>query len=359
MTRFRWTPEDTRRLLEAAAEFGPDRQYLSAILRIPKVTLDNAVNRLCRQEYQAAVESYWAKQRALRELAPTGISAPTPVSAPGAVLGPIAPFEVPLLAGLGAVEGAAFGAVVYGDLQIPFHDPAVVGCVLEVAQALQPNLLLNVGDLLDCWEISDFDKDPHRFEGLQDDIDLARVHLHQAGQAAPTARRVWLCGNHENRLRKAIWRTQGVAREMMRLDVVKEALTWQKLMRLAEIGWEYIEPEQQSHAELIPKVVTKHGTVVRKWSGWTAKAEWERYGRATLSGHTHRLGAFFHRDHNGVIQSWESGCCCSLSQQYGSDFDWQQGFLVVTQSADQAILAVEPVSVRDGRCLWRGKVYRG
>jgi hypothetical protein len=111
-------------------------------------------------------------------------------------------------------------------------------------------------------------------------------------------------------------------------------------------------------ADLLPKFILKHGNVVRKWSGWSAKGEWERYGKSGASGHVHRLGMFFHRDWNGNHVWAETGCLCSLNPDYMRDPDWQQGFVVASFERSTGAFQVEPVYIHRGNAVWRGKVYR-
>jgi hypothetical protein len=88
---------------------------------------------------------------------------------------------------------------------------------------------------------------------------------------------------------------------------------------------------------------------VRKWSGWSGKGEWEKYGRSGVSGHTHRLGWFVHRDHNGNSNWAETGCTCLLESPYGVDFDWQQGFVVMTWNQDHRLQDTQFVSIQGRR----------
>jgi hypothetical protein len=220
-----------------------------------------------------------------------------------------------------------------------------------------PDVIVNVGDLVDCWQISRFDKDPARLDTLQENIDQARSHLHQIAQLAPKARRVILEGNHENRLGRAIWKLEGAQREFARLRVFQQAMTWPNLLQLDSIGWQFVSERDQSRTQILPKIITKHGTVVRKWSGWSGKGEWEKYGRSGVSGHTHRLGWFVHRDHNGNSNWAETGCTCLLESPYGVDFDWQQGFVVMTWNADYRLQETQFVSIRDGAAIWNRKEY--
>ena len=345
----RITEAEKRSILKHVAAYGPDRIQAAAALGLTEVRLNNAI-RTMRSEYRAAVESWERRVIAERQV--------TPVPREAAVLDlPVRPFEVAIPAPPPPQDGTPFTALVYGDTHFPFQDAPTLECVAAVAVALQPTALVHIGDLVDCFQISRFDKDPNRLDSLQDNIDEARVHLWQMANLCPNSQRYLLEGNHEDRLRRTLWELMGAQRELPKLRNVKKATEWPELLDLTSIGFTWIPTHQQSTSGILPKIVAKHGTAVRKWSGWTAKAEWERYGRATVSGHTHRLGAFFHRDHNGVVQSYESGCTCLLDQEYCVDPDWQQGFLVYSWSEDRALMTVEPVSVRDGKALWRGRVY--
>lgn len=273
---------------------------------------------------------------------------------------PPKPFEVEIPRLIKAVSGQQIVAVLFGDTHIPFEDKNAVALTLSIISDAKPDFVVHTGDLVDCWQISRFDKDPNRLDRLQDNIDESRKLLHQISQIAPSSKKYLLEGNHEARLRKLIWRLEGAFRELPRLDIIQENLTWPKLLGLAEIGWEFLSEEVQTKTPILPKLITKHGTVIRKWSGWSAKAEWEKYGRSGVSGHSHRLGLFKHRDANGVATWIETGCTCQLDPHYGfgSDFDWQQGCVVLTWSKDYKLLNVEMVSFRGNRAIWRDKEYK-
>lgn len=311
------------------------------------------LNRYHREAYVQASDDYFATRKG-SELRPS--PAPT-VAAPASTFPldvPVRPFAVKIPApAIKTSKNAAFKAVIYGDTHVPFHDPQAVKIVQAVAKDATPDVLLNVGDLVDCWSISRFDKDPTRKDSLQDNIDESRNHLHEMAQVAPKARRVLLEGNHENRLGRLICSLEGAHRELPKLRAFQAAMTWPVLLELDAIGFEWVPERAQSRTPILPKLLSKHGTVVRKWSGATAKGEWEKYGASGVSGHTHRLGQFLHRDHNGTASWIETGCTCLLDPPYGTDFDWQQGCVVLTWNHDRRLMQTELISMRDGSALWR------
>ena len=245
-------------------------------------------------------------------------------------------------------------ALIFGDTHVPYQSPKALKVINKIALDLQPDSVIHIGDLVDCWSISDFDKDPLRRDTLQDNIDEAAALLGSIRRALPKAACYLLEGNHEDRLRRTIWRMNEKQRELARLRDFQTSMTWPSLLKLGT-DWTFVPSAGQAKFRILPKLVTKHGTVVRKWSGQSAKAEWERYGKSGLSGHTHRLGSFFTNDFNGAHIWTETGCTCDINPQYVEDPNWQQGCVVVSYVGDR--FAVEPIYIQNGHAVWRGKDY--
>lgn len=274
---------------------------------------------------------------------------------------PPRPFAVPLARVARATDGKAVKAVVIGDTQVPFHDPAAMQIARGIISAVDPDILLHMGDHNDCWQISDYDRDPNREGSLQDDIDVAKEELHQLAQCAKKARRVLLEGNHEDRLRRLIWRLPGGAIELAKLRVFKQTMTWPYLLGLDEIGWEWIETDRQSRTPVLPKLISIHGHQLKGSTtveGANARKAIQKYGRSCIVGHHHRACFLGRRDHNGQTFGIETGCLCLLDgQPYGSDFNWQQAVTVIDWTRDHRIMNVQSVMIRDGRALWRGQEF--
>jgi hypothetical protein len=269
-----------------------------------------------------------------------------------------APFAVPIPRPAKLTPGTPLRSVVYGDVHFPHQDQAALEILYAVIKDVRPDIIVNLGDTADCYTISAYDKDPQNIHGLQDEIDLVRAHLHQVAQLAPQAQRYYLEGNHEDRLRRLIWTLPGTASELARLRAFQQAMTWPNLLDLDEIGWTWVESAGQTHHKILPRIITKHGDIVRRWSGMSAKGEWERYGQSGISGHVHRMGRFYTSDRNGAHTWVEAGCLCDTDPRYTRDPNWQNGLVVVEHSADRQRFEMHLVYVQDGRALWRGQDYR-
>lgn len=210
------------------------------------------------------------------------------------------------------------------DLHIPYFDPFAWQLTLNIVKEVKPTKINILGDALDFYQLSTFDKDPKQLENgrLQEDFDKWFYMATMLQSVAPeTCEYTYLPGNHEDRLRRYLNRNP----ELYGL----RALELPSLMRLDDLGIQFHESE----VEIVPNLlVGKHGDVVRKDSGFSAKGELEKekYAISTITGHTHRLGTHYARTRTRVVKAHENGCLCLLNPEYVKNPNWQQGVTMVT-----------------------------
>lgn len=254
-------------------------------------------------------------------------------------------------------EGDLVTAFEYGDSHFPFQDEPSLAIAQAIVEDERPNFIVHKGDGLDARTLSRFDKDPNRKETLQDEIDLFRAHLAAMRLASPDSRFIYLEGNHEDRLRRTLWNLEGPSAVLGQLTAFQKAMTWPALLGLDELGVEFIPYGEQSKREILPKFITKHGSVVRSKSGATASAEQAKYNKSGSSGHTHRLGVVWHRDSNGAHVWAETGCTCKLDPEYCVDPDWQNGAVFWTFDKQTGAATPELIYIHNGLAVFRGRVY--
>lgn len=254
-------------------------------------------------------------------------------------------------------RGELVTALLWGDTHAPYHDPAVLAIYQAIAEDTQPSHLVHMGDGVDCYKISTYEKDPERLESQQDEIDMTREHLAAMRKASPRSQMRYLEGNHEDRLRRLLWRLEGPAAVLTSLTAFKQAMTWPALLGLKDLQCKFVPYHDQTQSLFLPKFIVKHGNVVRKRSGMTAYAEWEKYGMSGASGHTHRLGQFMHRDHNGSHIWIETGCGCDLNPTYCQDPDWQNGAAFLAFEPETGAFEATSIYVHRGFTVFNGKVY--
>jgi UDP-2,3-diacylglucosamine pyrophosphatase LpxH len=211
------------------------------------------------------------------------------------------------------------------DLHVPYFDPFAWQLTLNIVSEVKPTKINILGDALDFYQLSTFDKDPEQIKngGLQENLDQWFQMARELQRAAPdTCEYTFVPGNHEDRLRRYLMRNP----ELHGL----EALKLPSLMRLDQLGIQYFENEVEIIAGLL---LGKHGNMVRKDSAMSARAELERekYTISVISGHTHRKGTHYVTTRLRTVKAVENGCLCRLDPEYMTGIpNWQQGITLTT-----------------------------
>lgn len=236
--------------------------------------------------------------------------------------------------------------VFISDVHAPFQDEKAVEATLSFIKWWKPTELIFMGDVVDFYAISRFDRDPDRRFKLQDEIDEGVKILKRFCKVAPKARKRFLRGNHEHRLQKYLW---SKAPEMASLR--SNSIPVQ--LKLDELGIEYIEGGKL----VLNGTIIKHGNVVRKFSAYSARGEFESCGVSGVSVHTHRMGQYFHTHDGGRFVWIECGCLCDINPEYmeGKVANWQQGFGIgFYKNAGSHRFNVNLIPIVGGKAMWGG-----
>jgi len=242
------------------------------------------------------------------------------------------------------------------DEHYPFQDEPARQVALKIIADFKPDLRVAGSDGLDFYTLSVFDKDPQRMKNanLQHEIESWKKGQREWKDASPDARIWYVAGNHEDRLRRHLWRHP----ELFDLEVLRLP----NLLGFAEMGipWNN-DPMAHVELELHKKLILRHGGMVRQHSAYTAKAmlEKEKYARSVIHGHTHRGGTHMVTTRDEVVQAQEGFCLCKLDPEYTEHPNWQQG--ITLAEVDDNILSIDAIPFhRVGSCVvarWRGKEY--
>jgi predicted phosphodiesterase len=231
------------------------------------------------------------------------------------------------------------------DFHFPFQDIWLIALFLAFVNRERPDQIILPGDILDCYTISRFDKDPNRKLKLQGEINECFNFLVDLREAAgEDCEIVYLEGNHEQRLRKYLW---SKAPELADL----ECLTIEGLLELDTLDVKYQESID------IGKFHIYHGSLVRQEAGYTAKAEFVKNGCSGMTGHTHRDAKYTRRNRGGHHVWYENFCMCDLDAEYIDGIaNWTQGWSVMTTVGSRQY--VEQIPVINHRYIWKGEEYK-
>lgn len=234
--------------------------------------------------------------------------------------------------------------VIINDHHFPFEDKRICRAQVEFIKREKPTGVIHLGDLVDFYQCSRFNKDPKRANQLQCDIDQGVEFLSEIRSVNAKMKIKFIPGNHEKRLKKYLW---GDAPALASL----RALQLEPLLQLKKLRIEFCSDGLQ-----IGDMSFFHGDIVRKHASYTAKAMFEKHGVTLMAGHTHRDGKYTVRNRRGHFAVWENYCSCSLWPEYADFPNWSQGFACVTFADNRPY--VEQVAVIGKKYIYGGKVYK-
>lgn len=245
--------------------------------------------------------------------------------------------------------------VVMNDHQVPYQDGAAVAAVHKYVQDLQPHLIVIAGDMLDFAGLSTKFLRIRADKGrIMEDIAQARELLLDLQAKAPSARFVFIEGNHEARLRNYILER---ADEFEELNKEGGPLSLPTLLNVP--GLEYYGP--YGEAFVYRSFVFKHGEMTGKYA---AARELIAEGSSGISGHTHRMQVYSRTDRAGAHAWYSNMCLCHVKGEpmppgtvsgRNRVRDWQQGFATIYFNGDlynvyQTVITGGRFVAPSGRC---------
>lgn len=262
------------------------------------------------------------------------------------------------------------------DQMDPFHDERAISVALKVIEDLRPDVIVNLGDLLDLAEFSRFVGEASFARTTQASFNYAHKYLAMQRALCPDAEIILFEGNHDIRMQRWIKQNGMAAYGLQRAN---EPASWPvmsvpHLLRLDELGVKYIEGYPAASWYLNDRLKFKHGDKAGK-RGTVANRIIDDERVSTIVGHTHHINITYKSVDTlrGQRTSFAAtlGCLCRIdgavpSTKSGQDSfgrpvkayeDWQQAVGVVTYMEGDNPFALEHAYIHEGFTLFRGVAY--
>ena len=242
-------------------------------------------------------------------------------------------------------------ASIISDIHAPYHDGHAVELACKLIEAAQPDEVVHLGDGVDFYALSKYDRNPKRALKLQYEINIARKVNRAIASAAPEAPHYYIRGNHEDRLKKYLWRHPEIAG--------LEVLELGAALHLAEDGWELNKGYDREYCGR--RLLLTHGGRVSRFSAYSARMLLADLGnqQSAMMGHTHRQGVYCFTGSRFQVRGYEVGCLCSFDVDYRRRVNWQLGMSMLEVTGNRFYIEMIPIYPvgRRRRAFWRGKEY--
>ncbi len=165
-------------------------------------------------------------------------------------------------------------ALIVPDVHVPYHDKRAWKLLLHVAQELQPQIIITLGDFIDCKSVTGHGLKPkERALLLVDELHAGKRALEALYECAPKARKYFIEGNHENRIARYLEKNAPALEGMFSLR--------------EELG---INSNYIPYGDYL-RIDRMHFTHDLGKAGPTAhRSAREEVGGNVVIGHTHRMG---------------------------------------------------------------------
>ncbi len=230
------------------------------------------------------------------------------------------------------------------DAHHPYVDKRAWAAFLEAARRLKPDVLVIIGDFVDCYAVSSHVKSPARQRELQWEIEEGRKAV--AEVATLGIPRVVFCeGNHETRLSRYI------AEKAPELYGMIDVPT---LLGVYDHGWEWVPYGTWIR---IGEVSYMHD--VGRCGANTARQSLQDFGDNLVIGHSHRGQVVYSGTVAGKVHvCMNVGCLvdfksCDYMNQAKAMRDWTHGFGWCEQAAD-GVTWCNFIPIIEGRCVVNG-----
>jgi len=236
------------------------------------------------------------------------------------------------------------------DVHIPFHAEKELGMALTWLKQQGIDCLVLGGDIIDCYDLSRFDKDLES-RGFWYEVKMLTDFLDDLRDNFPDIKIIYKFGNHETRYKRYL---QKQARELNIPINSIEYLIKQEITECKEcigldcdkcggIHWKItnkdrnitiVGDQRPIHAGKLD-IIHGHEGMAGGGGVSPARAFMLKKKVNTIGGHFHRSSKQTSKDARGSRSAtWSVGCLCDLTPKYLASNEWGHGFAMVEVEGD-------------------------
>jgi len=232
----------------------------------------------------------------------------------------------------------------------PLHDRRCWDIAVQVAEMINPDRIVLLGDMVDFAEGSKRWPITNNLRATtQPTIEELYWWLHRLRDKCPKSHIKYLEGNHEDRIDRALVGSVSELSDLRPAGDPEPLVTWRRLLALDSLGVDYVGP-YGTNITLAPDCEAHHGTVVAQGGGATAARILKGAHISQIYGHIHR------REYGCKTVYGPSGRRTIFAASPGTfsrvdgvvpavkkRIDWQQGIAILVNDGNRTSCQVIPI----------------
>lgn len=235
------------------------------------------------------------------------------------------------------------------DIHLPYHDFNALDIALKELKRQKIDTLILNGDIIDCFQLSDYDKDPSK-DGIKREIEILCHFISDLIKFFPKIKIVYKLGNHCERWERAILKKSPAiwGFECFELPNLVKIEYFRLIGKPLEI--DFVNKKRIIEAG---KLGIMHG---HEWREGTfspvnpARGYYMRAKTSVIAGDKHQTSEHITKDMNGkIIGAWSIGCLCDLNPEYMPLNNHNSGFAYVFVDPKTGDFEVHNKKIIDGK----------
>lgn len=256
----------------------------------------------------------------------------------------------------------------YTKEMTPFHDRRCLELDIQLIEDIQPDEIIILGDFLDMpnWN-KKFIRSPEFANTFQDSINEGHKWLKRFRDSALDAKIIYLQGNHEERARRFLARSNKAAYGIKQATATEDdpdLVSIPNILDLPSLQIEWIGNYPDGGYWINDNLVTEHGSRVSSVNGKSAGQILDDARESHLFGHTHRLEmatkTTYPKNGPKMYQSVSLGCQCKIGGKTPGTKekqDWQNAVGIVEYKEGNDEFYINPIFINEGSMIYNGKKY--
>jgi hypothetical protein len=246
----------------------------------------------------------------------------------------------------------------------PFHDRHVWDIAFQVANELQPDVIVIQGDALDCAEWTDkFMRTPEVFFTFQPSLVELNYILTILRITCPDSEIVYLQGNHEQRIENMLAKYLNCAFGVTVVDHEHPAIAIPHLLDLDTLGVKWVDGYPDEEIWLNSNLSVVHGSKSATAPGASAEKYLRESRHSVCFAHVHRSEKVSKTRYLQEGERFYSSFCFGMmgnprrTPAKGTKHDWQQGIGVIYY--DSMLFDSQHIPIYGNRAVWNGQIIEG
>lgn len=234
-------------------------------------------------------------------------------------------------------------ALLIGDVHLPYHDIEAITVCFDNAKKEKPDLVILGGDLIDCFQLSKYARDP-RLRKFSEELEQLEQFV-EAVKRTFDCRILYKFGNHEIRYEHYLFQK---AEELVGVHEFELKNIIQKRAKDVEIIGD-------KTIIMLNELPVLHGHEFNRGFFNPVNVARGLHLRAKVSAlqfHAHKTSEHTETDLHGAIKTtWSVGCLAHLKAPYDPYNNWNSGFCMVDLDANGVDYDVRNKRIFKGKAL--------